>query len=474
MSCLYGCFLFLRQSIHRHRTKKNTISICLRSLFIQSRVYLKNIKDITCRNTMSNDVKLLDLKPNQKLLDATFDGYKLSLEPISKIKFPLIVQPHKIFPSEEQYSSLHAQLFGLQNHLVRDPWSINTTYFADANRNIQCIKYNEQTAKLDPLSTVYRLRQCNRSSIDYNISFTFVSEKYCILTDGLGVLHVIDTGDRPNKSEWKSVYSDIGLEGSSRFYVEDARLEIANETKTIYCVLLHIEYVENSFETFLNLIQLKQEQNGGWCKTDLKEIKLKNLPTYCSLEPRSSAIVLCTDRSVNLNPTDKEEPPIVQPNNEKEADEIAISFTWTQLDDDIFIKFKLSSVHEKCNFKVTSKDQWISVTHKNESLLEGKLFSEIDSDLTTWSMESERTGVQYIQVTLVKKDSSNSKWSSLLADKDISDKIDDDDTASEVQKYGLTSVLQSEMEDCDMDINDLDNDYNLRKNINRFKFIAFF
>lgn len=414
---------------------------------------------------MSNDVKLLDLKPNQILLDATFDGYKLSLEPISKIKVPLNIQPHKIFPSEEQYSSLHAQLFGLQNHLVRDPWAVNMTYFADANRNIQCIKYNDQTAKLDALTTVFKLRQCNRMSNDYNISFTFVSEKYCVLTDGQGVLHVIDTGDRPNKSEWKGVYSDNGLDGSRRFYVVDARFEIANETKSIYCILLHVEYVENSFETFVNFVQLKYEPTGLWCKTELKEFRLKNLPTYCSLEPRSCAIVLCTDRPIKFNPTDNDETPILPLNNkEEETKENAISFTWTQLDDDVFIKFQLSSTHEKCNFTVASKDQWINVTYKNESLLEGKLFSEIDSDLTTWSMETNGgTGVQYIQVTLVKKDSSNSKWTSLLADRDISaDKIDDD--APAVHKYGLTSVLQSEMEDCDMDINDLDNDYNLRKN----------
>ncbi|KAG4074333.1 hypothetical protein HA402_008742 [Bradysia odoriphaga] len=407
---------------------------------------------------MANDIKLLELKPNQKLLDATFDGYKLSLEPISKLKIPLTIPPHKIYPSEEQYSSLHAQLFGLQNHLVRDPWSTNTTYFADANRNIQCIKYNEQIGKLDPLSIVYKLRQGDSSANDYNISFVFVSEKYCLLTDGLGLIHVIDTGDRFNKTEWKSAHSEIGLDGSHRFYIEDARFEIANETKFIYCILLHVEYVENSFETFLNLVQLKQELNSTWAKTTLKEIRLKNLPTYCSLEPRSSAIVLCTDRAVNLG-GDTDETQKSQQNPAPE--EKSIPFTWTQLDDDIFIKFNLTTVQQKCDFKVTSKDQWINVTYQNESLLEGKLFGEIDSDLTTWSMESERTGAgaPYIQVTLVKKDSSNSVWTSLLADQVISDKNDDE--AAVAHKYGLTSVLQSEMEDCDMDINELDNDYNL-------------
>lgn len=408
---------------------------------------------------MSSEVKLLDLKPNPNLLDATFDGYKLSLEPISKIKFPLLVPPHKIFPSEEQYSSLHAQLFSLQNHLVHDPWAKNTMYFADSNRNIQCIKYNEQTAKLDPLTTVYRLRQCNPSPTDYNISFTFISEKYCVLTDGLGVLYLIDTGDRFTKSEWKSVYSDFGIESSLRFYVQDAKFEFNNGTKNVWCVLLHIEHVETSFETFLNLVQLKQDENGVWSKIGLKDIKLKNLPTYCSLEPRSSAIVLCTDTSINLNSTEKDETTL--PRNEQE--ENPFPFTWTQLDDDIFIKFKLSKAQDKCDFKVNSKDQWITITYQTESLLTGKLFGEVVSDLTTWSMETERTGAKYIQVTLVKKDSSNFKWTSLLSEQDISEKIEDE-TEPEAQKYSLTSVLQPEMEDCDMNINDLENDYSLRKN----------
>lgn len=408
---------------------------------------------------MANDVKILDLKPNQKLLDASFDGYKLSLEPISKLKFPLTIPPHKIHPSDEQYSSLHAQLFGLQNHLVRDPWTTNTTYFADANRNVQCIKYNESNGKLDALTNVYRLRQGDRTSSDYNISFVLVSEKYCLLTDGQGIIHVIDTGDRFNKAEWKSVHSEIGLEGSRRFYIEDARFEIVNETKFINCILLHVEYVENSFETFLYLVQLKQELNGAWLKTIQKEIRLKNLPTYCSLEPRSSAIVLCTDRPVNLG--DNNEAETSQECSDPVPDEKSIPFTWTQLDDDITIKFNLTPAHQKCDFKVTTSDQTISVTYQNESVLEGKLFDEIDSDLTTWTMENENAaGEPFIQVTLVKKDVSNPKWASLLADQVISDKSNDE--PAEVQRYGLTSVLHSEMEDCDMDINDVDNDHNLR------------
>lgn len=408
------------------------------------------------------DVKVLDLKPNQNLLDASFDGYKLSLETISKIKTPLHIPPHRILPSDEQYSSLHAQLFGLQNHLVRDPWASNIVYFADAGRYIQCIKYNEQTAKLDPLSAVYRLRECSRSSSDYNISFKFVSEKHCVLTDGQGVLHIIDTGDRVNKREWKSVYSGIALSESQQFSVEDARFEIINETRTIHCILLHIAYVDRSFVALLNLVKLTQEQNGLWSKTKVREIILKNLPTYCSLEPKSLAVVLCTDRPLNLTSTNgAKEGEISQSSNEPESGDQLLPFTWTQSDDDISIKFQLASVQQKNDFKLTSTDQSINITFRNESLLSGKLFGEIDADLTTWSMGSDSSDQQYIEVTLMKKDSS--KWTSLLPASDDETTSYIVDSTVEGPKFGLTSVLQSEMEECDMDINDFDNDHSLRK-----------
>lgn len=121
-----------------------------------------------------------------------------------------------------------------------------------------------------------------------------------------------------------------------------ARLEIINGIKHVFCVLLHIEHVETCFQTFLNFVQLMQDENGVWEKNDLKELRLKNLPTYCSLEPRSKALVLCTDHSLNLSSNDTDDVPMLLLSN-IEPEEKPFSYTWSKVDEDIFIKFKLST-----------------------------------------------------------------------------------------------------------------------------------
>jgi hypothetical protein len=68
--------------------------------------------------------KLLDLRPDRNLLLEDFDGYKLSLEPTPLLKHELTIKPDKV--RTNKYSFLHAQLFGLHNHLVRDNFSPNS------------------------------------------------------------------------------------------------------------------------------------------------------------------------------------------------------------------------------------------------------------------------------------------------------------------------------------------------------------
>uniref|UniRef100_A0A1B0GNI9 Protein-lysine N-methyltransferase n=1 Tax=Phlebotomus papatasi TaxID=29031 RepID=A0A1B0GNI9_PHLPP len=55
----------------------------------------------------SMDCKILELRPDRKLLKSNFDGYKLSLEPVAIIKEALQMMPDRVHPSEAQYSFLH-------------------------------------------------------------------------------------------------------------------------------------------------------------------------------------------------------------------------------------------------------------------------------------------------------------------------------------------------------------------------------
>lgn len=73
--------------------------------------------------------KLFDLRPQKSLLDASFEGYKLSLEPLAVYRHELPVGVHHLQPSEEQYSYEHAKTFGFHNHLHADLWHTDGAYF---------------------------------------------------------------------------------------------------------------------------------------------------------------------------------------------------------------------------------------------------------------------------------------------------------------------------------------------------------
>jgi hypothetical protein len=88
--------------------------------------------------------KIIELRPDSKLLKSNFDGYKLSLEPIPILRLENVPIPNRISPnlSAGEYSEKHSSLFQLHNHLIADPWLSNTAYYFDVTSSIQKIHYD--------------------------------------------------------------------------------------------------------------------------------------------------------------------------------------------------------------------------------------------------------------------------------------------------------------------------------------------
>ena len=74
-------------------------------------------------------MKVIDLRPDAKLLKSNFDGYKLSLDAVPILRLENINKPHKVKLTSSEYSLSHSMLFNLHNHLVPDPWLANTAYY---------------------------------------------------------------------------------------------------------------------------------------------------------------------------------------------------------------------------------------------------------------------------------------------------------------------------------------------------------
>lgn len=345
-----------------------------------------------------NSPAIIDFRPSHLLLDPNFDGYKLNLEAVPILKAPLAVAPHRKFTSDDQYTFLHAKLFSLHNHLIGDPWLEYSCYFIDDNWTIQNVRYDTSSGKLGSVKAVHKIPKPNTTREDYNASLIFVSEKFCVFSDGCGGLNIFNTGDRYRIEEWKTVFSGTIHESPIPFVVQDARWEIINNIHQIQCLLVSVRQSgtadDDKFETVLDWVVIKKDsQSNVWSKAHVRQLKGKTLPEYCALEPKCNGILICADRRFEF--TFDTENPIEQPAEEPLTEESAKvddeqetrhDFNWTQSDEDVTIHFNIPLETEKQDIKVICDGVNLHVRLKNESLLNAELFQGVDKDLTTWNL----------------------------------------------------------------------------------------
>lgn len=350
-------------------------------------------------------MKVIELRPDSKLLKSNFDGYKLSLEPIPILRLENIPTPDRVHPSGNEYSFLHSSLYQLHNGLVTDPWLHSTAYYLDSSHCIQKLQYDVNTGKLRPLLSVFRCsikRQAGADGI-YNCDFKFISEKFAVLSDGIGGLRIIETGDRLKSDEWKSLQTLQPLNGAG-FIIQDAKFTIENGEKSIHALLLHIEQLDGKFQNIVDWITWKQSEGAkSWEETARRTLQGRGSLHYLSLDPKCKAIVYSSNYKLkyvfdSVNEIICEGPPAGLV--EGQQDEAVDTFKWTQEGEDITVNFNRIPDSTKEQYQIKCDRNRIEIICDTTSLLSSDLFSEIDTDLTTWSLESD-----FLQLNLVKKNS---------------------------------------------------------------------
>lgn len=408
---------------------------------------------------------LIELRPDPKLIKSNFDGYKLSLEPIPIIKYECPVQPDRILQSESQYSFLHANIFFLQNHLVRDSWLPGSSYYIDENLEVQKIEYDEKNGRLKPIQCVYKVpKQRDREPNDYNLSFIFISEKYCLLSNGIGSMQLIETDDRRKNKEWKCSQNFHQLlenqwednSGNFGFLIQDARFEIVANEKQIHCLLLHVQQNDKTaFECVIDWLTLKLDT--VWKVATRRTLKGKNYPYYCSLGNKSKSIVLTSSANFEFI-YDSEFPIVIPENSPDENVKTEFLFEWSQTGEELILKFKEK---DAClaDYKINYNEKKLQVNYKDKILIDSELFGAIENDLTTWSIEN-----KFLQVVLVKK-TAELPWPSIFPDSGPNETFDinrlENMRNDEINNGSAqpVSTLISQVEDCDIDSNRLEQDF---------------
>lgn len=348
---------------------------------------------------------LVELRPNRKLLQPNFDGYKLSLEPIPIWRQALDVKVDRVYPSDDQYSLIHAKLFGLHNHLVNDLWVNSGVYFIDENWKVNkaLLTANRNLQELD---YVYEVpSHIERQPGHYHVSLQFCSEQYALIADGTGSLHIVKTGNRNRIGiKWDCVFSDQVLGSGICFVIVDSRLEHEGGKEVIHCLLQHIQQREKAFETVIEWVSLKRE-NLIWNIVSVKQLKGNGNLHYVALESQGKGLYLASDHPFSFTSDLNSEAPKETVNIEERN----LVYSWLQTGEDITLTLQLDKNYNKSLLNVETTATSIKVIYNELELLKGELHMAIDHDLTTWNVES--SGKLDILLT---KTGSGAMWASLL------------------------------------------------------------
>lgn len=333
---------------------------------------------------------ITELRPDLKLLVKNFEGYKLSLDTVPVIKHKLLpIQPNVMTPNIDQYSLLHATLYGLHNHLFKDPFESYITYVIDMNNVVNKYIFNRETQRFfvgDDCQ--FQLPQSENIDKIYNSSMKFISKEYVVISKGSSSIYIVNTADRANLSSWTIVFSQSVVEDTNGFIILDARLEETDGHKAIHCLIQHIEKADKSFENIIDWIIIKQDTELSWILTNYKHLLGKGTLQYCAFESGCKAVYIASDRKYKFQLSDEE----IRQNqiSKKSNDEIKScdSINWYQSEEEITILVTFKEFVDKKLLSIKTTANSLNIVYKNKENYETalELFDRVDVDLTTWSM----------------------------------------------------------------------------------------
>ncbi|CAG9833927.1 unnamed protein product [Diabrotica balteata] len=330
---------------------------------------------------------LIELNPNRQLLDSNFDGYKLSLTEIPKKKRDLSIAVDRVLLDTNQYSLLHANLYGFHNHLTADPYDeTSSVYFVDKELSICKVyvdPFNEEL--IDPIKLLTLPRKRERISGDYNVSLRFASPTIAVISDGIENLYIVNTGSRNDDDAFNICFSDEVTDSGQSFVLVDAIVmtnKDSNEELHVLALSLKRETEQERYFSLLHWITFTKVQDV-WGQTAIKQVKSKGCVQYAFIEKNCEAIYVASDDECKFT-LNSDFPIIEETSRNINADKKV--YTWSQNINEITIRIKLSGEIAPEQVNINQQFNSIEVKANDAVLISGDLYHRIDTNMTTWKI----------------------------------------------------------------------------------------
>ncbi|XP_050740654.1 nudC domain-containing protein 1-like isoform X4 [Drosophila biarmipes] len=415
---------------------------------------------------------VVELCVDRSLVCPNFDGYKLSFDPVPVLEQQIECEPLHLLPHQDQYSLLHVEVFGRHNHLFADPWQRHCSYYINVRHQLMQCLYDPQSGHSLGQRVVYTIDYRDQGdgyqhlSGDYNYSVSFISERFCVICDGMTSYHLLDTGDRsrPGQQAWERITrTPVNHTSEYRgFVLYDARLDVVQERKQISLLAGHVARRDKSLARervqvhYMDLTWARWTQSpasGEWSYSVCQRLETTGSVLYCAFEPRAESLIIASNREVQTpeqrresdeaeavapTPADPPVPPVVQVQNGDQA-----HYRWTQTTENVHIRFEVPTNASKDDFNVSCTSNFVEVKHLDEVLFTGQLYARLNEDFTTWTLEAE--GLEGLEVTLSKD--VREHWPRLLAQ--------EEDGGEAAAPLPIPN-LEDPIEECDLGLADED------------------
>ncbi|XP_034372212.1 nudC domain-containing protein 1 [Arvicanthis niloticus] len=342
------------------------------------------------------------LRVKRPLLDPRFEGYKLSLEPLPCYQLELDAAVAEVKLRDDQYTLEHMHAFGMYNYLHCDAWYQDSVYYIDNLGRIMNLTVMLDTALGKPRE-VFRL-PTDVTAYDNRLcaSIHFTSPSWVTLSDGTGRLYVIGTGDRGNSPEkWEIMFNE---ELGNPFIIIHSISLLKGEEHSVAILLLRIEKEEldmkgSGFYVSLEwvIVSKKKEDNKRYEMTKHHVLRGKSVPHYAAIEPNGNGLMIVSYKSFKVMSADQDlEESMDEDRSEKVKEPL---YYWQQSEDDLTVTVRLPEGSTKEDIQIQFLPDSINLRLKDTQVLEGKLYSSIDHEGSTWTIKENDS----LEIFLMKK-----------------------------------------------------------------------
>lgn len=361
-------------------------------------------------------VKIVELIPNRQFIDPDFNGYKLSLDTVPILEKALETPVDRVLADSNQYSFLHAKLFGLHNHLIGETiGGTELVYLVDESWWIKKI-FVDDTGQVQIIDLLKIARSGKGTSLDYNVSLKLLNETVAIFSDGAGKIYIIETGPRKQSNHWECSYALDSVDGGGGFIIQDARFyKCVDDEAQIHCLLYRIEQIGEKEQKFSGVLVwvVLSKQNDVWKKIESRKLFSSSSGTiyYAYFEPSCEALYVISDGTVHFT-RDNDMTTLTKCTTASKK-----KYCWSQTHNDLTITLKFPhDLNMDCLY-VNTESTEISILMNDENIFSGPLSHLIDNNLTTWSIEN-----GFLEIKIFKQEE-GLLWTSLISGDDTGEYV---------------------------------------------------